>query len=206
MPSTRWQLALRESQVPVTPALRRLGFKKIGNYYNRTVQDGLVQVVGFQSGQAVSILHGHFTVNLGVYLPCIAEIEGNATSGRSITDAHCEIRSRLSSVANLGTDKWWPLDESASQTGQLIANALLSYGVPFLDQYASNSAIVDRFNCDGSLPFHNSARSMLVIAIIQWSVGAANESLSMFEKACKEPSNNSRFPEYVKKIKQQCHL
>lgn len=206
MPSTRWQLALRESQAPVTQALKSLGFKKIGNYYNRTIQDSLVQVVGFQSGQAVSIFHGNFTVNLGVYVPCIAEIEGNAATGRCITDAHCEIRSRLSSVASLGKDKWWSLDESAFQSGQLIANALLNYGVPFLDQYASNSAIVDRFNRDGSLPFHNSARSMLAIAIIQWSIGATNESLSMFEKACIEPSNNSRFPEYVKKIKQQCHV
>ncbi len=106
----------------------------------------------------------------------------------------------------MGRDKWWPLDESASQTGKLIANALLSHGVPFLDQYASKSEIVDHFNSDGSLPFHNPARSMLAVAIIQWSVGATTESLSMFEKACMEPSNNSRFPEYVKKIKQRCYV
>lgn len=139
-------------------------------------------------------------------MPCIAEIEGNTAAGRCITDAYCEIRSRLSSVANMGRDKWWPLDESASQTGKLIANALLSHGVPFLDQYASKSEIVDHFNSDGSLPFHNPARSMLAVAIIQWSVGATTESLSMFEKACMEPSNNSRFPEYVKKIKQRCYV
>lgn len=206
MPATRWQLALREAQAPVTRALKSLGFKKIGNYYNRTVQDGLVQVVGFQSGQAVSIFHGNFTVNLGVYVPCIAQIEGNAATGRCITDAHCEIRSRLSEVANLGRDKWWPLDESASQSGEVIADALLSHGVPFLDLYASNAAIIDRFEHDGSLPFHNSARSMLAVAIIQWSIGATNESRSMFEKACIEPSNNSRFPEYVRKVKQQCQV
>ena len=205
MSATRWQLALRESQAPVTQVLKKLSFRKIGNYYNRTVQDGLVQVVGFQSGQAVSILHGHFTVNLGVYVPCIAELEGNSATGRYVRDAHCEIRSRLSNVANLGNDKWWPLDESAAESGQLIANALLSHGVPFLDRYASKSAIIERLNYDGSLPFHNSARSMLAVAIILWSIGATNESLSMFEKACMEPSNNARFPEYVKKIKQNCH-
>jgi hypothetical protein len=206
MPATRWQLALRESQAPVTRALKSLGFKKIGNYYNRTVQDGLVQVIGFQSGQAVSILHGNFTVNLGVYVPCIAEIEDNAATGRCITDAHCEIRSRLSDVANLGRDKWWPLDESAFQSGEVIVDTLLNHGVPFLDLYASKSAIIDRFNRDGFLPFHNPARSMLAVAIIQWSIGATNESLSMFEKACMEPSNNSRFPEYVRKVKQQCQV
>lgn len=206
MPATRWPLALRESQIPVTQALKKLGFRKIGNYYNRTVQDGLIQVIGFQSGQAISSFHGNFTVNLGVYVPCIAEIEGNTAAGRCITDAYCEIRSRLSSVANLGRDKWWPLDESAFQSGEVIADALLNHGVPFLDLYASKSAIIDRFNRDGSLPFHNSARSMLAVAIIQWSIGATNESLIMFEKACMEPSNNSRFPEYVRKVKQQCQV
>jgi Domain of unknown function (DUF4304) len=206
MPTTRWQLALRESQAPVTRALKSLGFKKIGNFYNRNVQDGLVQVVGVQSGQAASIFHGNYTVNLGVYVPCIAEIEGNAATGRCIKDAHCEVRSRLSDVANLGRDKWWPLDESAFQSGEVISDALLNHGVPFLDLYASKSAIIDRFNRDGSLPFHNSARSMLAVAIIQWSIGATNESLSMFDKACMEPSNNSRFSEYVRKVKQLCHV
>lgn len=206
MPATRWQLALREAQAPVTRALKSLGFKKTGNYYNRTVQDGLVQVVGFQSGQAVSILHGNFTVNLGVYVPCIAEIEGNAAKSRCVTDAHCEIRSRLSDAANLGQDKWWPLNESASQSGEVIADALLSHGVPFLDLYASNAAIIDQFERDGFLPFHNSARSMLAVAIIQWSIGAINESRSMFELASIEPSHNSRFRENVRKVKQQCQV
>jgi hypothetical protein len=206
MPTTRWQLALRESQAPVTRVLKGLGFTKIGNYYNRPAQDGLVQVVGFQSGQAVSILHGNFTVNLGVYVPCIAEIEGNATTGRCNKDAHCEIRSRLSDVANLGKDQWWPLDESAFRSCEVLADALISHGVPFLDLYASKSAIIDRFDRDGFLPFHNSARSMLAVAIIQWSIGAINESRSMFEKACNEPSNNSRFHEYVRRVRQQCQV
>jgi hypothetical protein len=205
MPKTIWQLALHESQAPVTQVLKKVGFRKIGNYYNRTAQDGLIQVVGFQSGQAVSSLHGNFTVNLGVYIPCIAEIEGKAATGRCIWDAHCEIRSRLSNVANLGSDKWWPLDASASQSGQLIANSLLTHGLPFFDQYASKSSIVDRFKSDGTLPFNNSRRSMLAVAIIQWSTGSTNESLGMFEKASTENSNNPRFTEYVQKIKQKCY-
>jgi hypothetical protein len=206
MPATPSQLALREAQAPVTRALKSLGFKKIGNYYNRTVQDGLVQVVGFQSGQAGSTVHGKFTINLGVYVPCIAEIEGNAATGRCVTDAHCEIRSRLSEVCGFGRDKWWQLDESAAESGEVVADVLLSHGVPFLERYASNAAIIDCFEREGFLPFHNSKRSMLAVAIIQWSIGAANESRRLFEKACIGPSNNSQFSDYVRKVKQQCQI
>lgn len=201
---TQWQLALRDSQKPVTVALKKIGFRKTGNYYNRTVQDGLVQVVGFQSGQVTSIFHGNFTVNLGVYVPCIAELEGNAIAGRCVSDARCEIRSRLSDVANLGCDKWWPLDDSSAASGDLIANSLLNHGVPFLDLYTSYSSIMERFQADGTLPFRNSGRSMLAVAIILKAIGDTEKSLEMFDLASKEPTHNRGFSQYVGEIKAKC--
>ena len=190
----------------MTARLKQLGFRKIGNYYNRPVEDNLVQVVGFQSGQAVSILHGHFTVNLGVYVPPIAELEGNSAKGRYVTDAHCEIRSRLSDVANLGKDKWWPLDASTPATGVLVANALETFGVPFLNRYSSYAAIRQRFDEDGALPFHNPARSALATAIICCAAGAIADARNHFERARSTPSGNQRFGSYVDEIQAKCGL
>lgn len=201
---TRWQLALRAAQRPVTDALKSIGFRKSGNYYNRGVADELVQVVGFQSGQAVSIWHGNFTVNLGVYVPCIAELEGNAPRGRAVHDASCEIRSRLSATARLGQDRWWPLDDSASSTGDVIAKALIRHGVPFLDRYASYDSIIERFEADGSLPFHNEARSTLAVAIIHWARGDKQKARQLFESARKIRSHNIHFPAYVSSIQSRC--
>ena len=203
---TRWQLALRAAQVPVTEALKPLGFRKSGNYYNRHAKDGLVQVVGFQSGQAVSTLHGNFTVNLGVFVPCIAQLEGNSPRGRYVTDAHCEVRSRLSDVAKLGGDKWWPLNESSSKSGAIVASAIGSHGIPFLERYASYEAILDRFNEDGELPFHNPARSALAVAIIHWDRGSSSQARDYFERAQNAPSHNSRFAEYVVEVRARCGL
>jgi hypothetical protein len=81
---TEWSRWLREAQVPVTSLLETIGFKKSGNNYNRPVADGLVQVVSFQSGPYVSMFHGQFTVNLGVYVPSVAVLEGRAPRGRSV--------------------------------------------------------------------------------------------------------------------------
>lgn len=203
---TRWQLALRAAQAPVTEALKPLGFRKSGNYYNRQAEDGLILVVGFQSGQSVSILHGNFTVNLGVFVPCIAQLEGNSPRGRYVTDAHCEVRSRLSDIAKLGKDEWWPLNHASSKSGAIVAGALRSYGVPFLERYASYDAILDRFNEDGELPSHNAARSTLAVAIIHWDRGSSSQACDYFERARNAPSHNSRFAEYVVDVRARCGL
>jgi hypothetical protein len=204
MTLTRWQLALRAAQEPVTKALKPLGFRRIGNYYNRSAEDGLVQVVGFQSGQAVSILHGNFTVNLGVYIPSIASLEGNSASGRAVTDAHCEIRSRLSAVSGSGSDQWWKLDDSSSRSGSIVADALIEHGVPFLDRYRSALAIISRFGADGSLPSHNPARSTLAVAVLHWSRGDREDAQKLFERARTTPSHNVHFSDYVSKIQSRC--
>ena len=204
--ATKWQLALSEAMIPAAEVLKPLGFRKSGNYFNREAEDGLVQVVGFQSGQAVSIFHGTYTVNLGIYIPCVAQLEGNFSRGRYVTDAHCEVRSRLGEIAAPGRDIWWPLDDSASASGRTVANALLSHGIPFLESYRSNSAIIDRFECDGELPFHNAARSALSVAIVLWHTGNSKRSIEYFERARTVPSNNRRFPEYVTEIQKRCGL
>jgi hypothetical protein len=112
---------LREAQAPVTSALKPLGFRKFGNNYNRPAADGLIQVVNFQSGQYVSIFHGSFTVNLGVYIPCVALSEGNSTPGRAVAEFRCHIRQRLNALSGVGEDEWWPLDQRARWTGMRIA-------------------------------------------------------------------------------------
>jgi hypothetical protein len=201
MSVTPWQLALRDARIPVTDRLKRLGFRKGGNQYNRSAADNLVQVVGFQSGQAVSIFHGNFTVDLGIYVPPIAALEGNAAKGRYVTDAHCEVRSRLSQVAGLGEDKWWPLDGSAQATGMLIADALERHGVPFLDRYSSYADIRRRFDV---LPFHNAARSALAVAIICWASGAIPAARTYFDRARSTPSYSGRFVAYVDEMQTKC--
>ena len=201
---TRWQLALRAAQEPVTARLKPLGFRKAGNYFNRSAADNLVQVVGFQSAQYISILHGNFSVNLGIYVSPIAKLEGNTPRGRNVTDAHCEIRSRLSELANLGADKWWPLDETASTTGKYLADLIETLAVPFLDRYSSYALIRQRFDEDGELPFHNAARSALATAIVCWDAGDVLAARRYFDQARSTPVHNRHFKSHVDEIQEKC--
>jgi hypothetical protein len=186
--------------------MRALGYRRAENYYNREASDGLIQVVGFQSGQAVSMFHGNFTVNLGVYVPCIARFEGNVPRGRYVTDAFCDIRSRLSEVAGIGSDRWWPLDDSAPSAGMEIARALLDHGAPFLEKYSSYDSIIAEYNRNGTLPFCNPARSALAAAIIYWARGEVDQARKLFVAAQTMPSHNIHFASYAASVQSQCGI
>jgi len=207
MAITRWQLALRSAQAPVAMALKPLGFRKAGNFFNRVVDDGLVQVVGFQSGPATSVLHGNFTVNLGVFVPCLAALEHKGGAARrTLTDAHCEVRSRLSKAAGLGSDRWWPLDQTAEETGIYVAGLLVEFGVPFLDRYASHRQIIARFDEEGVLPFHNPARSALAVAVICACSGDLTAAADHFEQAKALAPSHEGFRRHVESLRAACQL
>ncbi|HTE40215.1 MAG TPA: DUF4304 domain-containing protein [Steroidobacteraceae bacterium] len=153
-----------------------------------------------------SIFHGRFTVNLGVHIPCVAVLELNEARGRAISDAHCEIRQRLSDASKLGKDKWWPLDETVAQSGETVATALIEYGLPFLDRYDSFSAIVARHEIDGTLPFQNAGRSTLAVAIIHAACGDKVKAKKSFDDARRLASDHAGFRQHVTDIQSRIGL
>ena len=87
-------------------ALSEHGFKVRGRTFNRVTDDGLTQVVNIQMGASDppgttyipglrENLHGLFTVNLGVYIPEVAELHGGGPAKSWVQDYHCSIRNRL---------------------------------------------------------------------------------------------------------------
>jgi Domain of unknown function (DUF4304) len=85
MPKSGYVTSLDEIQRAMTAFLKPLGFRKSGRAYNRAVQDGLVHVVGFQMGEypigqyaipgTRESFYGRFTVNLGIMLPAVRDME-----------------------------------------------------------------------------------------------------------------------------------
>jgi len=104
--------------------LRATGFRKSGRTHNRRVGDGLVHVVSLQMGQYVSGQYGKFAINLGVYLPCVPEIEYGRSASKTIHEYSCEIRDRLGALAFSRKDVWWELDASVGKTAALICRLM----------------------------------------------------------------------------------
>ena len=151
--------AMKNLVAAVQPTFKEQGFKKRGHTFNRTTEpDGIVHVINFQMGAynppgsgEIPIpglrpnLHGRFTVNLGAWLPGVAEI-GFGTqpeSARSfINEYNCQLRVRIGQLLPEPADTWWPLDTLSEQLAEIVTTALTGYGFPWLARFAHWDAIV----------------------------------------------------------------
>lgn len=201
-------------QRSVTALLRPFGFKKGGRTYNRIFDCGIVHVINFQMGEYPignyvipglrESSYGKFTVNLGVYLPCVFEIEGYPRPKRMHQDYHCEIRDRLGSLAHGGEDVWWDLSEPAEVTAAYIGDVLVRIGLPFLSQFESYEDVLNYFKLFRKFPFHNEGRSALAAAIVSYHLGRRSDAEHLFEAAIDHAKDHPGFRNHVKELRQRC--
>lgn len=212
MGKSKFAIALDEVQEPVTGLLKDLGFKKRGRNYNLALESGFVHVVNFQMGQYPigkyeipglrENLYGKFTINLGVYIPYVVEVEGRFTHGKVIKEYECQIRDRLGCLV-FGKDHWWPLGRKARKVKRDVVRLIKDHGLPFLSQYKNYEDVISRFEEDGSLPFHTDGRCALVAGMIYQHLDDFENSLICFDKAAEIAieDNNKGFGEHVATIR-----
>jgi hypothetical protein len=118
--------------------------------------DGIVHVINFQMGPfnppgTVEIpglrpnLYGRFTINLGVWLPGIAESGFDPPIGPArafVNDYNCQLRARIGELLPEQTDTWWQLDLPGDQIAEIVTTALTGCGFPWLGRFATLDAIV----------------------------------------------------------------
>jgi hypothetical protein len=125
--------------------LKGLGFKKSGRTYNRSDDDGIVQVINLQMGKpqpeiaklppAIAHLrpdlYGQFTVNCGVYVREIAAISFPQKERQFVQEHGCALRARLGRLIEPGRqDVWWRLDVlPVSRVAEDVKDSLLAYGI-----------------------------------------------------------------------------
>ena len=86
--------------------------------------------------------YGEFTVNIGVYVEEMFERTSEPRNpGGVITDAPCNIRTRLSGITD-NADQWWSLMEDIDDLASDVGALLLHVGVPFLQRFSSREQIV----------------------------------------------------------------
>jgi hypothetical protein len=212
--------ALDEIQRTMTAFLKPLGFKKSGRTYNKAAEDGLVHVVGFQMGEYPigqyvipgirDSFYGRFTVNLGIMLPAVRDMEYESTAKAFVPEYHCEIRSRLGSLAHAGEDVWWDLDYRVAETGAEIVNAMRQNGIPFLYRFPDYRSILQTLERDSELPSRNPGRSALVGALVCHKMGEPDEARRWFARAIacalSLPRPNKGFEAHVAKLRSKCGL
>jgi hypothetical protein len=153
--STEFATKMAEAVRAVAPTLRQQGFKKQRNVFNRDVEPGMTQVLGFQMGAhqppgAYEIpglrenLYGAFTVNLGIYLEEVREARPFVLPKPKFVNAsHCHITVRLGWLLPDRADTWWRLDLPREELAALVRELVEETAVPFLEKLKSRDALLE---------------------------------------------------------------
>jgi hypothetical protein len=166
--------AMDEIQQPTQAGLKALGFRRQRRIFNRVMPDGLVHVVAFQMGAAPlggheiselrPNLYGKFTVELGIVLPRLVELQwAPKPPPRFLSHGHAQLRLRLGALTD-GRDTWWTLQPPPNTIGVETWERIRTKGLPFLDRFASHEAIAQFFSEHGKLPGTTDAGAGLTAA------------------------------------------
>jgi hypothetical protein len=199
---------LDELQSKLRPSLKDLGFRARGRTFNRTTGDGLTQVVQFQMGRfdppgttffpgLRENLYGKFTVNLGVYVPEVAQFLGGGEAHSFVQEPYCCVRARLGELGPEHEDRWWELQQSDEVTAELWER-LKRDGFPFLGRFETRDAILMEWLHIANSPYaDNPAR--IVCAIILVKRGQQADARALLAAQARE-TRNPGHPAYVRSL------
>lgn len=136
--------------------LRGLGFRHRSRTFTRTASEGLMHLINFQMGAydppgTVEIpgfrvnLYGRFTVNLGVFVPEVAEYLDGIRHGKTIHEYDCCLRARLGTIGPEQRDLWWDL----SETGDVLSDVmerLSRDAFPWFDRFGTRDSLLSELN------------------------------------------------------------
>lgn len=178
---------MNEIQTATHSVLKPLGFRKSGRSHNRTVADGIIQVVNFQMGAYPigdyevpgfrTSQYGKFSVNLGVLIPCVHRLYSFPLP-KTIIDAHCSIRGHIQFDDGNGLFEITTPDISSK-----MADLVLSQGLSFFHLFETYSHVLEYYQCHGDLPFQNHHRASLEAAVVAHELGRKELSEQLFREA-----------------------
>ena len=153
--------------------LKPLGFKKKGRTFNRQTEDGIYQIINIQSGRYEfgdkyvipgfrENYYGKFTINLGVMVKEIYELESHNKPKDIYQEYDCQIRERLPHLT-IKQDHWWTISDDNNKTAKEVIEGLSSHGLNWLDNFVNRDNICRNLgNLEGV-----SRRAKLDVALIE---------------------------------------
>jgi hypothetical protein len=165
--------------------LKAAGFRKRGNSFNRSADDGLVHLVSIQLGPydpsgihavagLVPDLYGRFRVNLGVHVPAMNRV-GSPRSAW-INDYNCALRWSLGYFMPGGFDQWWDLRDRLAL--EEVTEVLVTRALPHLDGFRDSASVLAAYAAGGTRAFGpiTPAAAVLEVADLLLSLGERGEA------------------------------
>ncbi len=214
MTKSTYAQGVDDIQDALRPVLKERGFRVRGRTFNRTTEDGLVQVVRIQMGPSDppgttyvpglrENLHGLFTVNLGVYVPEVARCHGGGEANAWVQDYHCCVRARLAEACGEQRDLWWHArsDEAVITDVQRHLNF---GGFSFLERYSTRDKILAEWReCSENMGASGPPR--IVMAVILAERGEKERARELLDRQVLE-TRNPGHPAYVRRLAEKLEV
>jgi hypothetical protein len=115
------------------PILKHEGFQKSARTYRRNL-DGCIQIINIQGSSWNSGDQGRFTINLAVYYPEAARIDGFSRLTDRPVESDCLVRQRIGLLMPDRNDFWWAFDADSDldKIAREVSSAWTTYGKPWL--------------------------------------------------------------------------
>jgi len=208
---------LDEVQAGLTQFLKPLGFRKSSRNYNRTEEEGIVQVINLQAGMYEigpplpapvqywrPNLYRQFTVNIGVWVSDLEMAEPKGSRPKFLNEARCSIRTRLSNLAG-HPDLWWSLDEPKEKILKDIIGLLERDGLPFLEAFSTREKIIAEWVQFNESKITLTNRSRLDVGIMLATAGRQSEAVNLLEGYLRAVVHKGHY-EYVHELAKRLGL
>jgi len=152
----------------ISPLLKREGFKKRGNTWNKEV-NGVIHVVDIQSARPRVDGSESFTINIGVFVKELWQIFWATDLPKFVKEVNCYPRFRLgyllSGFDTKSRDKWWDIEskDQIESVGSQLEMVFKEQYLPFLDKISSMSDVLDISNSTKpSMPMEKLSHAILL--------------------------------------------
>ncbi len=169
------------------PLLSKAGFVRKSTTWNRWVARELCHVVDLQLGKESDESRAALTLNFGVFEPKVYEVCWGKTPKGFIREPDCIARARVGQLANLSNlkaakDTWWTArsGENVGAVGEQLAEAITTWGIPFLDRMHSLHEIHDFLVV--SYKHIGYAASQLYLAVVKAQIGDAEGATALLRE------------------------
>jgi hypothetical protein len=216
MPAEKSDFAktLDELQNRLRSTLRDHGFRSRGRTFNRTTSDKLTEVIQFQMGSydppgttyipgLRENLYGKFTVNLGIFVPEVAQHHGGGRPKSFVQEYHCCIRTRLAVIGPKRRDVWWDISGDPALADELV-DRLAQDAFPFFRMFDTRDKILAEWLTVPRSPFAFSP-TRIVCAIILTSRGQFDQARALLAAQAKEITSPGH-PAYVRGLAERLGL
>lgn len=187
--------------------MKPLGFKKNGRTFNRRLDDGIIQVINFQSGQYPLTdnyevpglrenLYGKFVVNMGVCVESLFKFQFLTENKKYYKEYDCQIRARLGTLLT-GQDYWWKITDDNTKITEEIILGLETIGSDWFAGVDTKEKIITNL---GNLPYDCSPRVKLDVALIVWFDNKEKGKELIVEYYNSIGSSNKAHKDYVKDL------